>query len=114
MKKSVLFFVAFCMSAFIALNAQTTVTSWVGNTWGKTTADPNWVQNDVRGMYVVPDGTVYTASNWDEGTHECGIYSTNGTFLNALDDTHARTWYCVSVGNAIPIMVIQKMAVTCR
>ena len=92
----VLLLVLFCS---LQMNAQTTITSWVGNTWGKTTADPNWVQNDIRGMYVVPDGTVYTASCWDEGGRECGIYSTNGTFLNALDDTHARTWYCVAVGN---------------
>lgn len=83
----------------ILMNGQTTITSWVGNSWGNTASDPNWVQNDVRGMYVVPDGTIYTASNWDEGTHECGIYSTNGTFMDALDDTHAKTWYAVTVGN---------------
>ena len=93
----VLLLVLFCS---LQMNAQTTITTWVGNTWGKTTADPNWVQNDVRGMFVVPDGTIYTASCWDEGGRESSIYSTNGTYVDALDDTHARTWYCVAVGNS--------------
>ena len=57
------------------------------------------MQNDIRGMYVTPDGTIYTASNWDEGGREASVYSTNGAYLDAMDDTHARTWYAVAVGN---------------
>ena len=47
-------------------------TSWLGNTFGG--ADEKWVQNYVDEIEVSPDGTVYTASEWDEGGRCAGIY----------------------------------------
>jgi len=39
-------------------------TSWIGNTFS---GGSKWVQNFIDGMYVAPDGTIYTNSVWDEG-----------------------------------------------
>lgn len=38
--------------------------SWIGNSFGGKTA---WVQQDVEGLWVEPDGTVLTNVRWDEG-----------------------------------------------
>lgn len=46
-------------------------TTWVGNSFG---GGPKWVQNFNDQMQVLPDGTVYLASFWDEGGREVGIY----------------------------------------
>jgi len=59
-------------------------TTWLGNTFG---GGANWVQNFVEGMWVAPDGTVYTASGWDEGGREFGIYR-NGQIVGVIPDTH--------------------------
>ena len=37
--------------------------SWIGNSFGGKTA---WVQQDVEGLWVEPDGTVFTNVRWDE------------------------------------------------
>ncbi len=47
-------------------------TSWIGNSFSGS--DGGWVQNFVDGMFVTPDGTVYTNSDWDESGREVGIY----------------------------------------
>jgi len=39
-------------------------TSWLGNSFGSV--DEKWVQNEVLGFYVKPDGTCYANSYWDE------------------------------------------------
>ncbi len=51
-------------------------TSWLGNTFpGKgTVQDGEWVQNFIRAMVVMPDGTCYTSSEWDEAGRKNGIY----------------------------------------
>ena len=54
-----------------ALTANTYRTSWIGNTFG---GGKKWVQNYVNGLYVTPDGTLYTNSGWDEAGREAGIY----------------------------------------
>ncbi|MDH6061753.1 hypothetical protein NWP17_15145 [Chrysosporum bergii ANA360D] len=62
-------------------------TSWIGNTFP---GGEKWVQNNIEGMYVSPDGTVYTNSIWDEAGREAGIYK-NGDVIGKLSDTHG--WY---------------------
>ncbi len=59
-------------------------TTWLGNTFG---GGANWVQNSIEGMWVAPDGTVYTASGWDEGGREFGIYR-DGRIAGTIPDTH--------------------------
>ncbi len=60
-------------------------TSWIGNTFG---GGGKWVQNSVEAMYVAPDGTVFTDSQWDEGGREAGIYRDGDAVLNP-QHTHA-------------------------
>ena len=48
----------------VTLNPLPTIsykTSWLGNTFG---GGSKWVQNQISGMYVASDGTVYTNSVW--------------------------------------------------
>ncbi len=59
-------------------------TSWIGNTFG---GGEKWVQNFIDNLYVAPDGTVYTASGWDEAGREFGIYK-NGDAIGRAADTH--------------------------
>ncbi|NWF60427.1 MAG: hypothetical protein HXY43_14485 [Fischerella sp.] len=63
-------------------NAYTT--SWLGNTFG---GGDKWVQIQVSGIYVAPDGTVYTNSPWDEAAREVGIYK-DGDAIGKADDLH--------------------------
>ncbi|WP_017656212.1 hypothetical protein [Fortiea contorta] len=59
-------------------------TSWIGNTFG---GGKKWVQNNIDGMYVAADGTVYTNSIWDEAGREAGIYK-DANPVGMLDDLH--------------------------
>ena len=65
-------------------SAITYKTSWIGNTFG---GGNKWVQIQVSGMYVAPDGTVYTNSPWDEAGREVGIYK-DGDVIGKADDLH--------------------------
>lgn len=58
-------------------------TSWIGNTFG----GDKWVQNFIEAMYVMPDGTVYTNSIWDEAGRQAGIYK-NGDAIGMLKELH--------------------------
>ncbi|UKO96566.1 hypothetical protein [Nostoc sp. UHCC 0870] len=58
-------------------------TSWLGNTF----SGKKWVQIQMAGMYVAPDGTVYVNSHWDEAGREVGIYK-NGDVIGKVDDLH--------------------------
>jgi hypothetical protein len=69
-------------------------TTWVGNSFG---GGPKWVQNFNNQMQVLPDGTVYLASFWDEGGREVGIYR-DGDVVGQLQDTHMRGGFAVAVG----------------
>ncbi|MEA5617169.1 hypothetical protein VB711_04860 [Cronbergia sp. UHCC 0137] len=62
----------------------TYTTSWIGNTIGNGKLR---VQNNIEGMFVTPDGTIYTNSHWDEAGAEAGIYK-DGKPIDLLDDTH--------------------------
>ncbi|MCZ8515377.1 hypothetical protein O9H85_23790 [Paenibacillus filicis] len=73
---------SFASSAF----ADTTfVGSWIGNTFGGM--DNKWVQNNMLGIYVDPDGTVTANSFWDEGGREVGVYK-DGDEIGLLPDMH--------------------------
>ncbi|MGB3420911.1 MAG: hypothetical protein WBA52_10840 [Dolichospermum sp.] len=62
----------------------TYTTSWLGNTIGNGKLR---VQNNIEGMYVKDDGTIYTNSYWDEAGSEAGIYK-DGKPIFILEDTH--------------------------
>jgi hypothetical protein len=47
------------------------ITSWIGNSCG---GGESWVQQDIKGMLVTPDGTVYANVDWDEAGREVGVY----------------------------------------
>ncbi|WP_017316818.1 NHL repeat-containing protein [Mastigocladopsis repens] len=64
--------------------ANTYTTSWIGNTFG---GGSKWIQIQVSGMYVAPDGTVYTNSGWDEAGREVGIYK-NSDVIGKAEDLH--------------------------
>ncbi|AFY55048.1 hypothetical protein Riv7116_2540 [Rivularia sp. PCC 7116] len=59
-------------------------TSWIGNSFG---GGDKWVQIQISGMYVAPDGTIYTNSEWDEAGREVGIYK-NGDVVGKAEDLH--------------------------
>ncbi|WP_432570480.1 NHL repeat-containing protein [Kineococcus sp. SYSU DK005] len=65
-------------------------TSWVANDAGGgryENPEEAWVQHDVDDAVVTPDGTVYAATPWEEGTAEVGVYR-DGEVLGRLADTH--------------------------
>jgi len=47
------------------------VTAWIGNSFGTPAQS---IQQDIAGLYVAPDGTVYTNTTWDECTKEIAAY----------------------------------------
>lgn len=46
-------------------------TSWIGNSYG---GGKKWVQQDIAGLTVTSDGTVFTNVPWDEGGGNAGEY----------------------------------------
>jgi len=62
--------------------------SWIGNSFG-TAGQPNakWVQNNIAGLWVAPNGRCYTASSWDEAKREGGIYQ-DGDVVGSLQNLH--------------------------
>ncbi|MTJ06735.1 hypothetical protein [Anabaena sp. UHCC 0204] len=74
----------------------TYITSWLGNTIGNGKLR---VQNNIEGMYVKDDGTIYTNSIWDEAGSEAGVYK-DGKPIFVLEDTHG--WYRLG-GKAITV-----------
>jgi len=64
------------------------VRSWIGNTFGTGGAPGGkWVQNNIVALWVATDGRCYTASSWDEGKREAGIYE-DGEIVGELADLH--------------------------
>ncbi|APR39243.1 SMP-30/gluconolactonase/LRE family protein [Paraburkholderia sp. SOS3] len=76
---SVFVAVAFCFAMAPASQAQYT-TDWVANTFG---TDSTHVGNTARSMWVAPDGTIYTASLWDEVYGGISIYQ-NGKTVGSI------------------------------
>jgi len=64
---------ALCAVIAPASHAQYT-TDWLANTYG---TDSTHVGNTARSMWVAPDGTIYTASLWDEIYGGISIYRNN-------------------------------------
>ena len=58
-------------------------TSWIGNSYSGR--DDLWVQNFVDGMFVLPDGTVFANSQWDESGRELGVYQEGAVVARAAD-----------------------------
>ena len=46
-----------------------------------------WVNYNISGFYVIPNGTYLVNSPWDEGGREVGIYS-NGYPVALVENTH--------------------------
>lgn len=92
MKKYILLIAILAMNCGIqsTLSAQETSrplnysTTWIGNSFG---GGEKWVQNFIEGMFVASDGTVFTASPWDEAGREFGFYK-DGNVIGKASDTH--------------------------
>jgi hypothetical protein len=69
------------------------------------------VQEDVDGMWVSPDGTVFTTSSGDENHVESGVYK-NGNFLGALQATqgYGRGNGLAITGNSNYVYLAQQQA----
>jgi len=66
------------------------VTSWLGNSdhgGAPGGASSEWVQQNVRGIAVRPDGTIFATSVYDEGGREVGVYR-DGRVVGQLAETH--------------------------
>jgi len=60
-----------CASVYASTNQLVYTTSWIGNSFG---GGEKWVQQDIKGMLVTADGTVYANVDWDEAGREVGVY----------------------------------------
>jgi len=60
-------------------------TTWIGNSFGGR--DGKWTQDNIEGMFVAADGTVYTNTLWDEGGREVGVYR-DGRVIGEAGHTH--------------------------
>jgi hypothetical protein len=60
------------------------VTSWIGNSYGGA---QQWVQQDIRAMAVMPDGTVFTNVEWDEAGGNAGEFR-DGALVRYGKRTH--------------------------
>ena len=80
-------------------------TSWIGNSFGG--ADNKWVQNYVDEIEVGSDGTVYTASEWDEAGRCSGIYKdgdVNSELLKQYDGKGGhKAWGWGTAGQSVAI-----------
>lgn len=65
----------------------TYTSTWIGNSWP---GGPNWVQTTISALYVLPDGTLLTASSWDEAHRENTIYSHEGEIVAGVCSSQAR------------------------
>jgi hypothetical protein len=59
-------------------------TSWIGNSFSGREA---WVPHNMDTLFVRPDGTAYTNTYWEEGTHEVTIFR-NGKVIGGSKDLH--------------------------
>jgi len=85
------------------------VTDWLGNTFEG--AGPNgqgrWVQNMVDEAEVSPDGTVFTASVWDEAGRCTGLYKDGSTNEKLIAQYNGKgghkAWGWGTGGNAVAV-----------
>src|SRR4051812_13157864 len=59
-------------------------TSWIGNSFSGREA---WVPHNMDTLFVRPDGTAYTNTFWEEGTHEVTIFK-GGKVIGGSTDLH--------------------------
>jgi sugar lactone lactonase YvrE len=59
--------------------------SWIGNSYS---GKDQWVQQDVDGIFVDEDGTLFTNVFWDEGGNNVEQYDEKGDFVRAARHTH--------------------------
>jgi len=63
-------------------------TSWIGNTYGGDATGPNMamrhVELDMNGIYVTPDGRVFTNVGWDEGGRPVSVFK-DGKLISPLN-----------------------------
>jgi len=60
------------------------ITSWLGNSYAGA---KQWVQQDIHGMAVTADGTVFTNVEWEEGGGNVGEYR-DGELIRYARHTH--------------------------
>jgi hypothetical protein len=60
--------------------------SWVGNSFADKGVN-KWVQQDIEGLFVASDGTVYAIVFWHEASGEATAYE-NGNVLTTARHTH--------------------------
>ncbi|PKY11451.1 hypothetical protein B1757_04325 [Acidithiobacillus marinus] len=81
-------------------------TSWIGNSFaGKgSNGQGRWVQDEIVAMTVTGDGTVLTASLWDEAGRCTGLYKdgdTNQQCLMAEGEGKANAWGWGTAGTSV-------------
>ncbi len=72
------------LTAEFTSRALPAVSSWIGNSYGGA---QKWVQQDIAGICVMPDGTVFTNVEWEEGGGNVGEYR-NGELIGYAGHTH--------------------------
>ncbi|MBN3723849.1 SMP-30/gluconolaconase/LRE-like region family protein [Burkholderia sp. Ac-20379] len=90
--------VTVCLAALTPAALAQTSTDWIANTYGTIASH---VGNGARSMWVAPEGTIYTASFWDENAGGVGVYQ-NGKTLGSIG-THAEFQGGAITGNATSI-----------
>ncbi|MGF6880312.1 hypothetical protein [Paraburkholderia sp. MM5477-R1] len=96
MKRICAAFLAAMLSATIALGCQGQYTTdWIANTFG---TNATHVGNAARSMWIAPEGTIYTASMWDENEGGIAIYK-NGANAGSIG-AHGEPQGSAITGNA--------------
>ena len=81
MKRIYAAFLAAVLSGTIAPECQGQYTTdWIANTFG---TNATHVGNAARSMWIAPEGTIYTASMWDENEGGIAIYK-NGANAGSI------------------------------
>lgn len=83
--------------------------SWVGNTFGGAgeNGEGQWVQNYIEEMEVAPDGTVFTAAEWDENGRCTGLYRDGAVNTNLIGENDRKgahkAWGWGTGGRAVAV-----------
>ncbi|GIX06829.1 MAG: hypothetical protein KatS3mg115_1232 [Candidatus Poribacteria bacterium] len=60
---------------------------WYGSSWA---GGPEWVQTHISFLTALPDGTLLTASGWDEAHRENTLYDAEGRIVAGVASTQSR------------------------
>ncbi|OCX72940.1 hypothetical protein A6M27_05480 [Acidithiobacillus thiooxidans] len=99
---------AFAGSELSLLHGQYS-TSWIGNSFaGKgQNGSGRWVQDEIVAMTVTDEGTVLTASLWDEAGRCTGLYRDNDTNVQCLmadGEVRSRAWGWGTAGTSVAVI----------